>query len=82
MAETPTREELLEAHNAYLSVWLEKAQAQRVEMQVLLRGAEDAQALAVEENNALRREVGTLRRTVAQCGCCKEDGGEDGGEGG
>ncbi len=69
MAETPTREQL--------SAWLEAAQVEHAKMAVKLRGAEDAQALAVEENNALRREVGTLRRTVAQRGCC--NGGEDAG---
>lgn len=75
MPETPTREDLLEAHNAYLTVWLEAAQAEHAKMAVKLRGAEDAQALAVEENGALRRELGSLRENVARRGCCKVESG-------
>ncbi len=75
MAETPTREELLEAHNAYLSAWLEAAQAEHAEMAALLADAERGHAEAMKEADGLRVKVWMLQQPR---GCCKVDGGEDG----
>lgn len=74
----PTRVELLEAHNAYLSVWLEAAETEHAEMTVLLGKAEDAQDHFLADNQRLRDEVGPLRLeleilrlNIAKRGCCK-----------
>ncbi len=71
MAETPTREQLLEAHNAYLSVWLdgsEKAHREAIMDNDKLRGAILPFVGVIQQ---LSEEVKMLRAR----GCCREEPG-------